>query len=159
MHMTVNQKDKVFKFVISYPFKKVGDIQKIMELQQNGKGFDPMGKAKNNPALQGMEEQGGGLPSADQYTKMNFKDGFIERKVDEQKINDLKNNEQFSQMQSAGDMLSGVTFTTTIHLPKAVKNSSGPKLSLSDDKKTVRVKYTLQDMMKTPQALEFKVEY
>jgi hypothetical protein len=56
-------------------------------------------------------------------------------------------------------MLSGVTFTTVIHLPKAAKTTSGSKISLSDDKKTVRVKYTMQDMMKTPQALEFKVEY
>ena len=159
LHMTINQKDKVFKFVTSYPFKKVEDIQKISELQLNGKGFDPMGKAKSNPALQGMEDQGGGLPSADQYTKTSFSNGIIERKVDPKKIDSLKKSEQFSQLQGAGDMLSGVTFTTTIHLPKAVKSSSGSKLKVSDDKKTVRVKYTLQDMMKTPQALEFKVEY
>lgn len=159
MHMTINQKDKIFKIVLNYPFKKVEDIQKITELQQSGKGFNPMGKAKDNPALQGMEEQSGGLPSADQYTQTSFKNGLIERKVDQQKINDLKNNEQFSQMQNAGDMLSGVTFTSTIHLPKPVKSSSGSKLTVSDDKKTVRVKYTLQDMIKTPQTLEFKVEY
>jgi hypothetical protein len=155
--MTINQKDKFFKLVINYPFKKIEDVQKIMELQQSGKGFNPMGKAKENPALAGMEDQG--LPSADQYTKMSFKNGFIERKVDQQKIDDLKNNEQFNQMQGAGDMLSGITFTTTIHLPKNVKSSSGSKLSVSDDKKTIRVKYTLLDMIKTPEALEFKVEY
>jgi len=159
LHMAINQKEKVFKFDIIYPFKKVEDVQKIMELQQNGKGFNPLAKAKNNPALQGMDDQGGGLPSADQYTKTSFKNGLIERKVDVEKINELKKNEQFSQMQNAGDMLSGVTFTTVIHLPKAAKSSSGSKLTVSDDKKTVRVKYTLQDIMKTPQALEFKVEY
>lgn len=164
MHMMINQKDKVFKIVLNYPFKKVEDIQKIMELQQSGKGFNPMKKAMDNPKLQQMEEEGndkgGGLPSADQYTKTYFKNGLIERKVDEAKIDSLKNSDQFSQMQGAGDMLlSGITFTTTIHLPKAVKNSSGSNLTVSDDKKTVRIKYTLQDMMKTPRALEFKVEY
>jgi hypothetical protein len=164
MHMTINQKDKVFKIVLNYPFKKMEDIQKIMELQQSGKGFNPMGKAMDNPALQGMEggddNKGGGLPSVDEYAKTTFKNGFIERKVDEKKIDSLKNSDQFSQMQGAGEMLlSGITFTTTIHLPKAVKSSSGSNLTLSDDKKTVRLKYTLQDMIKTPKALEFKVEY
>jgi hypothetical protein len=165
MHITINQQDKIFKIVVNYPFKKTEDIQKIMELQQSGKGFDPFGKAKSNPALQGLEgdsegDQGGGLPSADQYAKTTFKNGVIERKIDQAKIDSLKNSEQFSQMQAAGDMLmSGITFTTTIHLPKAVKNSSGSKLTVSDDKKTVRMKYTLGDMIKTPKSLEFKVEY
>jgi hypothetical protein len=164
MHMTINQQDKVFKIVVNYPFKKTEDIQRIMQLQQSGKGFDPFGKAKSNPALQGMEgddeKSGGGLPSVDQYAKTTFKSGLIERKIDQVKIDSLKNSEQFGQMQAAGDMLlSGITFTTTIHLPKAIKNSSGSKLTVSDDKKTVRLKYTLGDMVKTPQSLEFKVEY
>lgn len=164
MHMTINQKDKVFKIVLNYPFKKMEDIQRIMQLQQSGKGFNPMSKAMSNPALQEMENgddnKGGGLPSADQFTQMNFKNGLIERKVDEKKIDSLKNSDQFSQMQGGGEMLlSGITFTTTIHLPKAAKSSSGSNLTLSDDKKTVRLKYTLQDMIKTPKALEFKVEY
>lgn len=165
IRMTINQQNKVFKIVLNYPFKKTEDIQKIMELQQSGKGYDPFGKAMNNPALQGMEggdegKGGGGLPSADQFAKTTFKNGLIERKFDQAKIDSLKKSEQFSQLQAGGDMLmSGITFTTTIHLPKAVKSSSGTKLTVSDDKKTVRMKYTLGDMMKTPKALEFKVEY
>jgi hypothetical protein len=159
MHMIINQKDKVFKIVLNYPFKKIEDVQKIMELQLSGKGFNPMGKAKDDAALQGMEDQGGGLPSADQYTQTIFKNGLIERKINQTKIDSLKNSEQFGQMQSAGSMLEGITFTTSIHLPNAVKSSSGSKLTVSDDKKTVRIKYTFQDLIKTPQALEFKVEY
>lgn len=164
MHMTINQQDKIFKIILSYPFKKTEDIQKIMELQQSGKGFNPFGKSMNNPALQGMEgdeeKGGGGLPSVDQYAKTTFKNGVIERKIDQSKIDSLKNSDQFTQMQGAGDMLfSGITFSTIIHLPKAVKSSSGSKVTLSDDKKTVRMKYTFSDLIKTPQSLEFKVEY
>jgi hypothetical protein len=157
MHMTINQKDKVFKIVMNYPFKKIEDVQKIIELQQSGKTFNPIGSAKENLALQGMDNQG--LPSTSEITNTIFKNGLIERKVDQQKLNDLEKGEGFDQMQKAGSMLEGVTFTTVIRLPKAVKSSSGSKLSLSDDKKTVRIKYTLLDMIKTSQALEFKIEY
>jgi hypothetical protein len=157
MRMTINQKEKVFKIVMNYPFKKVEDVGKIMQLQQSGKTFNPMKKGMDNPALGGMEDKG--LPSTGEFTTTSFKNGSIERKVDQQKLDDLKKDESFGQIQSAGEMLSGVTFTTSIHLPRPVKNSAGSKVSVSDDKKTVTLKYTLLDMFKTPQALEFKVEY
>jgi len=155
-HMTINQKSKVFKIVLNYPFKKVEDVGKIMQLQQSGKSFNPMGKGLDNPALGGMDR---GLPSTGEITTTDFKNGSIERKVDEQKLDALKKDENFSQVMSAGEMLSGVTFTTNIRLPKPVKSSSGANVSVSNDKKTVTLKYTLLDMFKTPKALEFKVEY
>jgi hypothetical protein len=157
VHITVNQNDKVFKAIMTYPFKKVEDVQKIMELQQNGKGFNPMGKMKGNPALAQMGDKG--MPATGEITSTIFKNGLIERKIDSAKLNDLKNDEGFGQMQNAEAMLKQITFTTSIHLPKVAKNASGSKLTLSDDKKTVRIKYTLLDMVKTPKALEFKIEY
>lgn len=157
VRLQVNQNSKVFKATMTYPFKKVEDVQKIMDLQQTGKGFNPMGKIKNNPALAEMGDKG--LPSTGEITSTTFKNGFIERKIDSTKLNDLKNDDSFSQMQNADAMLKQITFSTTIHLPKVAKNASGSKLTLSDDKKTVRINYTLLDMFKTPKALEFKIEY
>lgn len=157
VHIVVNQSDKVFKATMTYPFKKVEDIQKIMELQQSGKGFNPMGKIKDNPALADLGDKG--LPATGEITSTIFKNGLIERKIDSSKLNDLKNSEGFGQMQNAEALLKQISFTTTIHLPKAAKNASGSKITLADDKKSVRIKYTLLDMMKTPKALEFKIEY
>jgi hypothetical protein len=62
-------------------------------------------------------------------------------------------------MHGMEDMLTSVTFGTVIHLPRPVKNMKGEKLTLSDDKRTVRIKYTLADLKKDPKSLEFKVEY
>lgn len=157
VHLQINQNDKLFKVAMTYPFKKVEDVQKIMELQQNGKGFNPLGKMKDNPALAQMGDKG--MPSIADFASTTFKNGLIERKIDADKLNDLKSNEAFSQMQNAEAMLKEVSFTTSIHLPKAAKDASGSKLTLSDDKKTVRIKYTLLDMIKAPQTLEFKIEY
>jgi hypothetical protein len=157
VHLQVNQNDKVFKVTMTYPFKKVEDVQKIMELQQSGKGFNPMGKLKGNPALAELGDKG--MPSTGEITSTTFKNGLIERRIDSAKLNDLKNDEGFNQMQNAEAMLKEISFSSTIHLPKAVKNTSGSKLTLSDDKKVVRIKYTLLDMIKTPKALEFRIEY
>jgi hypothetical protein len=116
-----------------------------------------MGKMKGNPALAEMGDKG--MPSTGEITSTTFQSGLIERKIDSAKLNELKSNEDFNQMQNAEAMLKQITFNTTIHLPKVAKNASGSNLTLSDDKKTVRIKYTLLDMMKTPKALEFKIEY
>lgn len=156
VHFNVNQQEKVLKFDMIFPFKKVEDLQKILELQKSGKGFNPLKNAGSNPAMGSISQDS---ESPLEGLDMTFKNGLIERKVDQKKLDAFKNNEQASQLQSMGEMLEGVTFSTVIKLPTPVKSSTGEKVSVSDDKKTVRVKYTLADMMKNAKALEFKVEY
>lgn len=160
VHLNINQQNKVFKIDMTYPFKKVEDLQKILELQKSSKGFNPFKQAGENPALAGL----GGDSEGDMGSPLDgidiiYKNGLIERKVDPKKADSTKKNGANSQLQNMGEMLDGVTFSTVIHLPRAVKSSSGEKISLSDDKKTVRMKYSLSDMMKNPKSLEFKVQY
>jgi hypothetical protein len=162
VHLNINQQNKVLKVDMTYPFKKVEDLQKILELQKSKKGFNPLKQAGENPALQGLGGRGDSdtaMGSPLDGIDIIYKNGLIERKVDQKKIDAAKNSEGGNQLKSMGEMLDGVTFSTVIHLPRPVKNSSGEKLSLSDDKKTLRMKYSLSDMMKNPKALEFKVEY
>src|SRR5436190_24374016 len=40
VHLNVNQQNKVLKVDMTYPFKKVEDLQKILELQKSKKGFN-----------------------------------------------------------------------------------------------------------------------
>jgi len=156
MRMIVNQGEKNFKIIMNYPFKNFTDLQKIIELQESGKGYDPFGKPKeNSPMGEGDTDV---MPSVD-FAKMTFQNGLIERKIDQKKLDEMKNNEETRKMEEAGQMLEGITFKTVIHLPKAVTSATGEKVSVSDDKKTVRVSYTLMDVMKSPKALEFKISY
>ena len=159
-HLTINQQNKVFKIDMTYPFKKVDDLQKILEIQKSKKGFNPFKQAGENPALQGLggdsdSSTGSPLDGID----IVYKNGLIERKVDQKKLDAAKDTDAGNQLKGMGEMLNGVTFSTVIHLPRPVKSSTGEKISLSDDKKTVRMKYSLSDMMKNPKDLEFKIEY
>jgi hypothetical protein len=160
VHLNINQQNKVFKVDMTYPFKKVEDLQKILELQKSKKGFNPLRQAGENEALQGLggdSDTAAGSPL--DGIDIIYTNGLIERRVDQKKIDAAKNSESGNQLKSMGEMLDGVTFSTVIHLPRPVKNSSGEKLTVSDDKKTLRMKYSLSDMMKNPKALEFKVAY
>lgn len=155
VRIKMNQQEKVFQLTMSYPFSKMDDLQKLIELQQSDKLPNPLKQSMGNE----MPSGGGGLPSIDKIMNMRFRNGLIERKIDQQKLADLKNNDQFKEAGQMEDMLQSISFSSSYHLPKAAKNISGEKLKLSDDKKTVTINYNLLDVIKTPSSLEYKIEY
>ena len=156
VRIKMNQEEKAFKLTMNYPFNNMDDLQKLLELQQSGKVPNPLKQSMGNE----MPATGGdGLPSIDKIMNISFKNGLIERKIDQEKLADLKNNEHFKEAEKVEQMLEGITFSSSFHLPKVAKNTSGERLKLSDDKKTVTINYNLLDLIKAPTSLEFKVEY
>ena len=156
IQVKMNQEEKNFKLTMIYPFNKMDDLQKLIELQQSDKVPNPLKQSMGNEMAATGDN---GLPSIGNIMNLTFKKGLIERKIDQQKLNDLKENEQFKEAGQVEEMLEAITFSSTFHLPKAAKNTRGEKLKLSDDKKTVTMNYNLLDLIKTPASLEFKVEY
>jgi hypothetical protein len=159
MSITMKQKEKIFKMGMNYPFKKLEDVQKIMELNEEGKGVGLFGKGeKNNAALPGAEEKAD-VPSLGKYYDMTVKNGLIERKINNQKLEALKNDDKLKDLKGAGDMMGTVSFKTVIHLPKAAAKAEGEKLELSADKKTVTIRSSLMDIFENPGSLNFRIEY
>jgi hypothetical protein len=132
------------------------DLQRIIELQQDNK--------LPNPLKQSMNERedminNARLPMLDKILNTTLKAGLIERKIDHDKLNELKGNEEFNEMGETKDILQTVKFSSSFHLPRPAKNVTGEKIKLSNDKKTITVNYTMMDIIKAPSSLEFKVEY
>ena len=156
VRIKMNQEEKNFKLTMTYPFNRMDDLQKLIELQQSDKVPNPLKQSMGDEMAATGDN---GLPSIDKIMNLTFKKGLIERKIDQEKLDNLKNNEQFKEAGQVEEMLETITFSSTFHLPKAAKNTRGEKLKLSDDKKTVTMNYNLLDLIKTPASLEFKVEY
>ena len=64
--------------------------------------------------------------------------------------------EQMKQLSSSG---MEILYTTTIRLPRPVKKSDNPNFKISDDKKTVTMKYNLLDMFDNPEKFSYTIEY
>jgi hypothetical protein len=156
MRMNINQKQKKFKMTMSYPFAKLDDLQKIIELQQSNKAPNPFDRSMGG---NDASPDNAGLPAINKIMNITFKNGLIERKIDKEKIKDLESSEQLKDMEKAEQMLEAITFSSSFHLPRAAKNATGEKIKLSNDKKTITVNYSLMDVIKSPSSLEFKVEY
>ena len=158
MNITMKGKEGVMKFGMTYPFKKLEDVAKIQQMNESGKGVGLFGnKGKANP-MQEMAKDGD-LPDFSKYMQVNFRNGLLERKVNAEKLNELKNDEKFKQMGQAEEMMESVSFTSIIHLPRAATVATGEKVQLSADKKTVTIKTNMKDLLTNPKSLDFKVTY
>ena len=83
----------------------------------------------------------------------------FEMKADTSKLAAMKQDSAYSQMQMMQGMLSGYSYTTVIHFPKAVKKASGDNVTLSDDKKTATITAPMSTLINNPSAFAYHIEY
>jgi glycerol-3-phosphate responsive antiterminator len=79
--------------------------------------------------------------------------------VNQDKWKALQNNPQLAQIKQAGQMGIEINYTTTVVLPRPVKKIDNPIAKLSDDKKTVVMKFNLIDAFDHPEQFEYTIAY
>jgi hypothetical protein len=158
MNMVMNEKEKVFKILMKYPYKNINDLQKIIKLCQSVNNM--IGKELQVKEAPGMDMQmNQGMPELNNFYDITFSRGLIEKKVNTDKLKAFQADPQYAQMEQALQMMSEATVNTVIHLPRPAKKAEGAKLKLSDDKKTVTINASLSDLFNEPGAFAYHVEY
>jgi hypothetical protein len=87
------------------------------------------------------------------------KDGLMMKKLNMDKWKALKENPQMAQLQQAGQMGVEISYTTAITLPRPISKVDNPLAKLSDDKKTVIIKFNLMDIFDHPEQFGYRIEY
>jgi hypothetical protein len=157
MKMKMNEADNEFKMEMNFPFTKLGDVQKLMQLSQKSSGGNVMQNMLGNPL--GAESGNDQMPSISNFYEMVINGNVVERKLNKEKYNELQQNEQLKGAQMAGDMLESIKFNTVIRLPRPAKKVSGTRVQLSADKKTLTLKGNMQDLFQDPEAFTYRIEY
>jgi hypothetical protein len=164
MSMKLNMEQKIFNTDMSFPFKNLDNLQKLC----NSMGDGSLG---TNQLLKGMSggtgdnaSPGGNMqqPDFNQFNGIyDFKssDGHISRKLNPEKLKALQANPQFDQMKQASSMGAEIPYTLTVNLPRPVKKVDNALAKISDDKKTVTIKYNIIEMLDNPQKFEYSIEY
>jgi hypothetical protein len=62
-------------------------------------------------------------------------------------------------MKQASSMGAEIPYTLTVNLPRPVKKVDNALAKISDDKKTVTIKYNIIEMLDNPQKFEYSIEY
>ena len=163
MNLQMNMKEKIFKAQVNIPFKGYNNLQSLM----SGKGSSMTGlsqlfkgvfdKGEQKPALDAPKEPG--LEDMNTIFDVVVKDGLVSRKVNLEKHKALVEKPEVAQMQQMASGGMEILYTTVIKLPRPAKKTENALIKLSDDKKTVTLKYNLLDLFDHPEKFSYSVEF
>ncbi len=158
VHIKLDMDAKVFTVHSMFPFTSLENLQKLYALKNDGS----LGNAKLLGSLGG---DAGGGPSPGDFDQFNSifdftcKDGLLSKKLNKEKFDALKNDPQLAQMKQASQMGMEINYTTSLSLTRPVKKVENPLAKLSDDKKTVTIKFNLIDVLEHPEQFEYTISY
>jgi hypothetical protein len=157
VHIKLDMDAKVFRIHSMFPFSNQANLEKLYTLQNDG---STLGNAKLFGSLGG--DSSGNPGDINQFNSIfDFKcrDGLLSKKINKEKFDALKNDPQMAQIKQASQMGMEINYTSTLSLPRPVKKIDNPLLKLSDDKKTVTMKFNLIEVFDHPEQFEYTVEY
>lgn len=163
MKMQMNIKEKIFKMDMSFPYKNLDNLQQLM----SGKAGGGTGMADALKSVFGKKE-GENEPAAPKGPDMGdiagiydvtIKNGLIEKKVNAVKYKEFMARPEMAQVKQLSSSGMEVLYTTTIKLPRAAKKTDNPIIKLSDDKKTVTMKYNLLELLDNPEKFAYTIQY
>lgn len=160
VHIRLDTAAKVFTTHMNFPFTSQDNLQKLYATLGDGS----LGMAQLFKNLGGDEGGGGGAlnPDINQFNGIydfSCHDGLITKKVNQDRWKALQNNPQLAQVKQAAQMGIEINYTTTIVLPRPVKKIDNAIAKLSDDKKTVVMKFNLIDAFDHPEQFGYTIAY
>jgi hypothetical protein len=164
MKMQMNIKEKIFKMDLNFPYKDLNSLQKLMS-GQGGNGPSMANAFKNLFGKNDSTESALGDPKGPDMSDIagifdvTVKNGLIERKVNQEKYKALTSRPEMAQMKQLSSSGMEILYTTTIKLPRAAKPTNNPLIKLSEDKKTVTIKYNLLELLENPSKFAYTITY
>lgn len=161
MKLQMNIKEKLLKMDMNFPYKNLSNLQQFM----SGKGGSGMTNVfknmfdKKDGAEQSLAPNGPDMGDFANMYDVTIKNGLISKKVNAQKFKALTEKPEMAQMKQLTSSGMEILYTTTIKLPKPAKKTDNPIIKLSDDKKTVTMKYNLLELLENPEKFSYTIEY
>lgn len=163
LHMQMNMQKNVFKLDMNYPFKNLQQLNDLQSAMKDGGGgwMDALkampGENLDAPAqdLQGMEN----MASPGNIYDITVTQNQYKKVINKEKLNQLLNNPKMDEFKGMMAIMGDMNATTIIHFPKPVKSVSNPAATISDDKKTVTLKYAIFDIFENAEKAALTVTY
>jgi hypothetical protein len=163
MKMQMNIKEKLFKMDMSFPYKNLNNLQQLMSGKAGG-GTGMTAALKNVFGKKDGENEAAAPKGPDMgdfagIYDVTIKNGLIEKKVNTVKYKEFMDRPEMAQLKQVTSSGMEVLYTTTIKLPRAAKKADNPMIKLSDDKKTVTMKYNLLELLENPEKFAYSIQY
>jgi hypothetical protein len=162
MNLKMNIKEKIFKIDMNVPYKNLNSLQQLMAGGGSTTGMGSIFKSMFGKGGEKAPTDGPKEPEMGDIANIydvTIKNGLISRKVNAERFKALTEKPELAQLKQMGSTGMEILYTTSLKLPRAVKKSDNPIIKLSDDKKTVTMKYNLLDLLETPEKFAYTIEY
>lgn len=162
VHIKMDADAKVFTTHMSFPYNNLADLQKLYGAMNDGslsttRLFNGMTPGGGNPAATDSPS-----PDINQFNGMydfTVRDGLMAKHLNQDKFKALLADPQMAQVKQASQMGIEINYTSTIVLPRPVKKVDNALAKLSEDKRTVTIKYNLMDVFDHPEKFNYSIEY
>jgi hypothetical protein len=161
VHIKMNLDEKVFKTHMQFPFSSLDNLQKLYGAMSDGS----LGSTQLFKGMTPGGQDGAGAGASPDINQFNgiydftCKDGSMNKKLNLDKWKALKEDPQLAQIKQAGQMGVEILYTTTIKFPRPIKKVDNTLAKLSEDKRTVTIKYNLVDVFDHPEQFGYSIEY
>ena len=153
--------EEQFVGTLNIPFKSLDEIPKINRLTSKSLISSLMKMMAASPNAPQLPPGMGNMESSSigDYYQLDYSNGELKRKINKEKYAALASDKVLEQLQQLAGMGVPVTYKTIFKLPKPAEKVEGKNAKLSDDKKTVTVSGTIDELYDHPENMEFKVKY
>ncbi|MBS1596741.1 MAG: hypothetical protein JST75_00845 [Bacteroidetes bacterium] len=166
IHMKLNMDEKIFKADMHFPFTSLNNLQQLYTSMNDGSLgtanlFKGLASGKSD-APDSPGPNNGNMPDMNQFNAIydfQSKDGMISRKINSEKWKSLQESPEFAQMKQATNMGIEIPYTLIVKLPRPVKKIDNALSKLSDDKKTLTIKYNMIEVFEHPEKFEYTIAY
>jgi len=161
VNIKVDLDEKVFKTHMKFPFTSLDNLQKLYATISDG-SLGSTQLLKGLVGGQGAADAGSPSPDINEFNGIydfTCKDGTMIKKLNQEKWKALISDPQVAQAKQAAQMGVEIMYTTTIQFPRPIKNVDNSLAKLSDDKKTVTIKYNLMDLFDHPEQFGYNIAY
>ena len=163
IHLKLNMNEKILRAEMHLPFSSLNNLQKLYTAVNDG-SLSTTDMFKGLTSGKKQMDNNGSAPSADmnQFNSIydfQCREGLISRKLNAEKWKALQNTSEFSQMKETSNMGIEMPYTLTIDLPRPVKKVDNALATLSENKKTVAIKYNLMEVFQHPEKFEYTIAY
>lgn len=163
MHLAMNLKDKIFQADMNFQFKNYNQLQSLISGTGTGgiaNVFKSVFENSDSSKAQALDApKDPGLDDLGNVYDVIVKDGLISKKINQQKLQAVLDRPEMAQMKEVSGSGMEIMYTTVLKLPRPVKKTDNALLKLSDDKKTVTIKYNLLEILDTPDKFSYVIEY
>jgi hypothetical protein len=161
VHIKLDVDAKVFTTHMLFPYKSQADLEKLYNAMSDGSSLGATNLFKGmTPG--GEDTPGGGSPDINQFNGIydfTARDGLMSKHLNADKFKALLDDPKMAQIKQASQMGIEINYTTIVTLPRPVKKVDNALAKLSEDKRTVSIKFNLMEIFDHPEKFGYTIEY